>query len=81
MDEQFKDMYGRILEVGDYCLRITAGPNRFSAKPTVQLVQIEERRNVTVKIGERCYVAPYKLIKFTTDGMSLKDWKDVKKCP
>ena len=79
MNEQFKDLYGRILEVGDYCLRITV--NKFPSKPTVTIVQIEERRNVTVKIGERCYVAPYKLIKFSSEGMNLKDWKGVKKCP
>jgi hypothetical protein len=79
MNEQFNDLYGRILKVGDYCLRITV--NKFPSKPTVTIVQIEELRNVTVKIGERCYVAPYKLIKFTPDGMSMKDWKGIKKCP
>ena len=81
MNEQFKDMYGRILEVGDYCLRVTAGANRYSSKATVQIVQIEDRRNVTVKISERCYVMPSKLIKFSSDGMNLKDWKGVKTCP
>lgn len=79
MNEQFKDLYGRILEVGDYCLRLTV--NKFPSKPTVTIVQIEELRNVTVKIGERCYVAPYKLIKFSSEGMILRDWKGVKKCP
>jgi hypothetical protein len=65
----FKDLYGRDLKVGDLCLRIKSGGGKWASRPQVKIVEILEFRNVTIKIEDKVYVNPNKLIKLSDEGL------------
>lgn len=67
---EFKDRYGRIMKPGDICLRMTSGSTTWN-KPSIEVVEVIEFRNYKVRISDRRYVFPHKLIKLSIDNLDL----------
>lgn len=60
-------MYGRELQKGDKCLRVTLSRNAW--KPRIEIVTVLELAKFRIKIGTRRYVDSNNLILLSTEGL------------
>lgn len=65
--QEFKDKFGRELDIGNKCLRVTTKAN--SWVPKIEIVNVQSFSKFKVKIGERRYVDSNNLILLSSEGL------------